>query len=219
MASKKAIATVLSIFHETFPTRAVSGTTAEVWLTVFHNVEDDALMRAALRLARDPDRRFFPTTGEVFAAMGAEARPVDVLNIIHRIECLGFYDPHRGWVYPTYATIKDALGEDIANAYTVAGGPSIYADDSSAITREISRRKFGEQLEEAQRRQPGIPLLRALPAPREELLPELPRERTPQFLGNGSSTRSPSPLLETVNKVVEKIEVESEPADEEEMPA
>jgi hypothetical protein len=71
MATNKAIATALGMFAETFPTREITKQTARVWQTVLSEVGDEALSRAALHICRNPEQRFFPTSGEVFAAIRA----------------------------------------------------------------------------------------------------------------------------------------------------
>ena len=71
MASNKTIATTLAMFAETFPTREVTAQTANVWHTVLSDVSDESLLRAALHICRNPEQRFFPTSGEVFAAIRA----------------------------------------------------------------------------------------------------------------------------------------------------
>jgi hypothetical protein len=57
------------MFAESFPTRDVTAQTATVWSTLLEQVTDEDLSRAALHICRDPDQRFFPTSGEVFAAL------------------------------------------------------------------------------------------------------------------------------------------------------
>jgi hypothetical protein len=69
MASKQAIATAMALLAESFPTREVTQQTATVWARVFEDVSDEDLSRAALHICRNPEQRFFPTTGEVFAAI------------------------------------------------------------------------------------------------------------------------------------------------------
>lgn len=211
MASSRAIAVALGTFAETFPTREVSPRTADVWSKVMSSVPDEVLDRAVLRLCRDPERRFFPSSGEVFAAIADDARPVDVLNIIHRIEKLGFYDPPRGWVYPKYETVRDALGDEIAKAYAVAGAATIFSDDlkdGSSVTRDIARRSFGSELERVNK---ATPERLALPPAALNLLPAIAPSRVelPRLLTPGQ----PAPLLSTLTKIVEKCSGEAESQD------
>lgn len=207
MASTKAVVTALAMFSETFPGKELTERTATVWETVLADVDDAALGRAVLRLCRDPERRFFPSSGEVFAAIAADASPVDVLTIIHRIEKLGHYDPSRGWVYPNYEMIRDNLGDEIAKAYSVAGAQNIFADeakDGTTVTRDIARRAFSSHLERVNKATPER--LRLSP-PERQVMPavELPRPRAPRLLGPGDKT----PLAEIVAKVTADITVES----------
>lgn len=208
MASSRAVAIALATFHEAFPTREITSETTEVWSKLLTLVSDERLASAVLFLCRDPARRFFPSSGEVFAAIAKGAQPVNALAIIHRIEKLGFYNPGVGWVYPTTERVREALGDEIANAYTIAGPERMFApDEASAVTRDIARRKFEERVQEAQRTSPGQLLL---PAPVKDavsdLQPEMPRERAPQFLGAGRK----SPLMETIARVVAAVEIETE---------
>jgi hypothetical protein len=71
MASSQAITLALAMFAESFPTRELTTQTARVWATVFENTTDEDLARAALYICRNPEQRFFPTSGEVFAAIRA----------------------------------------------------------------------------------------------------------------------------------------------------
>lgn len=209
MASKGMVATVLAMFQEAFPTRPVSATTADVWLGIMAEVPDDHLKTAALRVARDPERTFFPTTGEVFAAIRKDNPPVDSLRILHRIAQLGFYDPRRGWVYPTYETVRDALGEEIARAYFEAGGEKVYAPeekDGTAITREIARRKFGENVVDVQRTTPNRLLLSAPNAAAPLEVAPL-RDRKPLQLKPGESPDR-GPLAKTIKTIIARVETE-----------
>lgn len=207
MASDRAVALALATLAEAFPTRETTERTANVWKKILEGVPDEALERAALKLCRDPDRRFFPSSGELFAAIAADAPPVDVLQVIHRIEKLGYYDPKLGWVYPTSQQIREKLGDAIADAYIVAGQEKVFAPeaaDGNTITREIARQRFGARLDEAQRVSAGRQILP--PAPSPEVLPaiEAPKIREPRQLLPGQK----SPIAGTVSKVMREIEEE-----------
>lgn len=177
MASKKAVATTLAMFAETFPTREVSGQTADVWTAVLTDVSDEALSRATLRLCRDAERRFFPSSGEVFAAIKADAPRLDVPTVLHRIEKLGYYDPKQGWVYPTNERIREAFGDEIARAYKVAGSEKLFAPegkDGNTITRDVARRTLADQLENVS---VVAPTLLCLPNPERPREIEAPKDR------------------------------------------
>lgn len=207
MASEKAIATALATFAESYPNgKEITKRTLDVWRSVLETTSDEQLSRAVMRIVRDPERRFFPSTGEVFAAIAEDAKPVDHLTVIHRIEQLGYYDPKRGWVYPTVEMIREKLGNEVADAYAVAGGLRIFADeakDGTTTTRDIARRKLEDRLNEIQRECPTLQLL----PPATLMLPaagEAWPERKPLQLNPGQKT----PLSETVAKVTDGVSLE-----------
>lgn len=214
MASDRAIATAIAMFAEAFPSRETTERTADVWALIFAETPDDQLSRAALRLCRDPERRFFPSSGEVFAAMAEETKPVDAASIIHRIEKLGYYDAKRGWVYPTRDMIREKLGEAIAEAFTVGGGETIFAGivDGSEIQGNIARRKFTEHLNELQRRQPGVAVLPQLMARKEpEMVPESWTERKPLLPPLSAKKPALEYLMQsTLEKIVASVEVDND---------
>jgi hypothetical protein len=210
MASSRAVATMLATFAEVFPTRDLDANTAPVWERILSGVADDTLGLATMRLCREPGRRFFPSSGEVFDAIAKDAPGVDVLTILHRIEQLGHYDPHRGWVYPNYEMIRRELGEEIAKAYTVAGANNLFAEeakDGNSITRDIARRSFATEVERVNK---ATPERLRLPPPREhQVMPlvEGPKIRTPRLLKPGEKT----PMAGIVTKVMDEIIAEQIP--------
>lgn len=167
MASNKAVAAMLGAFAESFPTREVTGKTAKVWMQIVAPLTDEQIGRATMRLCRDPDRRFFPTPGEVFGAVADEMRPIDTLEIIHKIERMGSYSPNLGWIYPTAEQVREVLGDAIADAYIIGGKDRVFSN--SETTRDIARREMGAAVTRAQREQPmnmmllsqAVPLLKA----------------------------------------------------------
>jgi hypothetical protein len=206
MASDKAIATALGMLAEAFPTREITKRTATVWKAILSDITDEQLQRAVVKLCRDPERKFFPSSGEVFAAIAAESQPIDVTTVMHRIEKLGYYDPRRGWVYPTIDMIREKLGDAIANAYSVSGGDKVYApeaNDGTAVARDIALRNFANELDRIRRESPAQLMLPA-PAPLPALEREAPTERQPLMLKAGQKT----PLKEAVENATANVTAE-----------
>lgn len=168
MASPKAIATGLGLLHESYPTRDVTEKTGEAWRILFADIEDGAFLSACTALAVERGRTFFPTPGELMALANPAPPPADVEGILAQIHDLGEYGP-TGWRYPRLETIREALGEAVASAYSEAGGGRCFANaDASgqSVSRDIARREFASAL----RREANRPAQKALPAPSQKLL-------------------------------------------------
>lgn len=147
MASKNAVGLALSTLIETFPTREITAQTANVWMGVLSETNDDALGRAVLRLCRDPQRKFFPTSGELFAEIQTEVvkAVIDVEQIQRRISALGSYNPNMGWMYPSAAVVRQELGDAVADAYSACGGAKLFSDDD--VGRSIAEREFRKEID------------------------------------------------------------------------
>ena len=143
MASPKCISTVLAVLHEAEPTRQLTKQTAEIWLAIFADVDDAKMLDTAKQLVVEPGRRFFPSPGEFRAKLQGQLPALDVAGITRRIEALGMYNPHVGWIWPRVDAVRDALGEGIARAYGVVGA-RLGADDET--TRSIAQRDFHGEL-------------------------------------------------------------------------
>ncbi len=165
MASKPAIAAVLSYLHELYPTREVKASTGEAWAMVFAEWPDDELQACAMKAAAERGRTFFPTPGEISAYRAVPT--VDAAAILRRISKLGTYNPNRGWIYPRTETVRAALGDAIATAYNDAGGERCFSGEES-VTQEIARRTFDKALNETAAKHPE---LLQLAAPSQPLLP------------------------------------------------
>lgn len=166
MASDPAIAAILAMLQELFPTRDVGERTLDAWALVFGDWDDDELQACALRCAREPGRTFFPAPGEIAAQRELPAIDTDVL--LAKISKLGRHDPRAGWIYPTPEQIRDAFGQTVADAYVDAGAQRCFASDAAdgtSITRDIARRAFAAALADEQRRHPDRPLLPSPTAP------------------------------------------------------
>lgn len=197
MASDAGIARVVAFLHELFPTRDIGPATLDAWSLVFENWPDELLQSCAVKAAKEPGRTFFPTPGEVGAY--APPPPVDTLAVLYRIEQLGHYEPAQGWVLPTFEQIREALGDEIARAYTVAGAKQLFADDArdgTHITRDIARRTFAVELEKVNKTSPER--LRLMPTRKPMLAIEAPKERP-------DIPRLPGPLAETIQKITEDV--------------
>lgn len=195
MASDAGIARVVAFLHELFPTRDIGPATLDAWSLVFENWPDELLQSCAVKAAKEPGRTFFPTPGEVGAY--APPPPVDTLAVLYRIEQLGHYEPTRGWVLPTFEEIRNALGDAIARAYTVAGAKQCFADDAkdgTSVTRDIARRTFAAELEKVNKTSPER--LRLMPTRKPMLQIEAPRERA-------DIPRLPGPLAADIQKITD----------------
>lgn len=160
VATDRAIAGILAMLHELFPTRDIGERTLDAFALVFADWSDEELQTCAAACARESGRTFFPTPGEI--AAHRQLPPIDVERLLAQISKLGSHDPRKGWIYPSPEQIRDAFGSPIADAYLAAGGARCFAQeasDGSSITRDIARREFGEQLATVQRRHPDRPLL------------------------------------------------------------
>lgn len=150
MATPKAIATGLSLMHEAFPTRDVTEKTNAVWALLFADVPDAPFVSACTALAVEHGRTFFPTPGEVMA-LAAPAPRVDIDGILASIHDLGEYGP-AGWRYPGIQSIREAMGDSVADAYAEAGGGRCFANADAnglSVTRDIARREFEKALASA----------------------------------------------------------------------
>jgi hypothetical protein len=157
MASSQAIAAVLAFLQEIFPTRDINANTANAWSIMFEEWSDADLTTYARLAAKERGRKFFPTAPEVMACRPVPA--IDSARILRQIGALGTYNPH-GWLYPRIETVREKLGDGIADAYAAAGGERCFADEGSA-TSDIARRTFAAELTAAGRQAQLTPLLAA----------------------------------------------------------
>jgi len=159
MASLEAVTTGLSLLQEAFPTREITSKTGEVWKLLFADVPDGPFLSACTALAIEHGRTFFPTPGEVMA-LAAPAPVVDIDGLLTQIHDLGDYGP-TGWRYPGIQSIREALGDSVADAYAEAGGGRCFANSDSSgqsTTRDIARREFAKALATTAKR-PGLTLI------------------------------------------------------------
>jgi len=147
MASNQTIATVLAYLHELYQNREVTPATGDAWSMAFADWDDAELLTCARKAATSPGRSFFPTPGEIAAFRVLPV--VDASTVLRRISALGAYNPN-GWLYPSIETVRDSMGEAVAQAYAAAGAERCFADDDS-ITQDIARRSFASELGHAQK--------------------------------------------------------------------
>lgn len=146
MASKKAISLVLSIMHEAYPNREITEATGPVWLELFADVGDEALVAAVKKCCVEPGRSFFPGAGDVRKYLTKPIELPDVPKTLRQISKLGQYHPARSWIDPRVETVREKLGDAIANAYASIGPVRLYSENDT--TRDIAERDFGALLTE-----------------------------------------------------------------------
>ena len=138
---------MLAYLHELYPSRDIGVATTEAWAITFADWDDAEFQACARKAASTAGRTFFPTPGEIAACRALPA--VDTGKILRRISALGTYNPN-GWLYPSIETVRDSMGEAVAQAYAAAGAERCFADDDS-ITQDIARRSFASELGHAQK--------------------------------------------------------------------
>ncbi len=146
MASREAIARGIALLHECFPSRPITDETGNAFALVFADTSDREFLTACANLAKQPGRVFFPTTGELQAALKPRA-PIDLDRLCDAISSLGEYNPNVGWIYPRTQTVIDRFGAAIGAAYAHAGCARIFSDNETS--RDIARREFAGALDTA----------------------------------------------------------------------
>lgn len=74
MASITLIAKYLALFQELYPTRDITGLTAEAWEYALADVGDRAFEWSADKILREPGRTFFPSPNEIRSYMSSTRR-------------------------------------------------------------------------------------------------------------------------------------------------
>lgn len=144
MATPKGIATMLAVLHEAFPHKEITDATGPLWLGWFRDEDDAALLDAANRCSLDRTRQFFPSPGE-FRDILHPAPPLDSGAVLRRIESLGSYNAHVGWIWPSVEAVRRALGDGIARAYSAIGSARLRQDEGTG--RDIAVREFTQELQ------------------------------------------------------------------------
>ena len=150
MATERGIAATLAYLHELYPTRDITEATGAAWFTNFSDTDDDVLLSAAKSCGRNPERKFFPTAGELRSHIPVPLVPpaISPTEVLRQIEGMGAY--HNGWQWPRVEAVRLKLGDSVASAYGEVGPHRLNSDN--ATTREIAQRDFAETLH-AERKQ------------------------------------------------------------------
>lgn len=185
MATPDKIANLIAMAHEAFPSRQITERTPELWLAVFANVSDARLEAAVYQITVEPDRKFFPTPGEIRAVLQGPPPVLDVPGFVRRIESLGEYNPHSGWIWPRVDVVRARLGDAVARAYGQVG--ALLGSDNET-SREIAFRDFSTELTAIVQRE-GVKALHA------------PAERPMLVSGE------PSPVADAVKSIAAKMDV------------
>lgn len=74
MASISVITKYLALFQELYPTRDITGLTADAWEYALADVGDRAFEWSADKILREPGRTFFPTPNEIRSYMSSTRR-------------------------------------------------------------------------------------------------------------------------------------------------
>lgn len=170
MATAQGIAAALTVMHEAFPQKEITEATAPLWLGWFRDEPDEELLRAANAIALDRTRKFFPSPGE-FRAVLHPIPVIDVPAIVRQIEALGHYNAQTGWSWPSVETVRNRLGDGIAEAYGLLGA-RLGQDQGPGL--DIATREFSNALLTALHREGG----HILKAP--DTAKTLPAEKTSQ---------------------------------------
>lgn len=164
MTTKQGIGLMLYYLHELYPSRPpITEATGDAWLTTFADADDAVMLAAAKQCGREPERKFFPTPGEIFAYFPKDETPdISAHEVLRQIELLGAYD--NGWHWPRIERVRDVLGSAVAEAYGDVGSPRLNSE--SPTTREIAERDFAVALKGAradERRRGTLPGPRPVP--------------------------------------------------------
>jgi hypothetical protein len=120
MASREAIAAGMAVLQQCAPTRDIDAETLRIWQTLFADDHDAAFLSACRTLARQKGRTFFPTPGEVVAAMQPVMPAIDVDRLCYLLGGLTHYTP-RGVRPPNLSEVADLFGQAVADAVATVG--------------------------------------------------------------------------------------------------
>lgn len=187
MASTKAVYASLKMLAHNFA-GDVTREKAELWDAALRDVPDEALAVAIPKVIATHTGSFLPPVAVVRDAAGVNSQPVlDFEVALTRISDLGYHNPNRGWIYPRVQEVRSKLGDLIGDAYALAGGQRIFADDE--VSRSIAQREFRQELN----RQAQSRGLLALPPGPPQLSPsDAAQERARRAFRNPPSARAHS---------------------------
>jgi hypothetical protein len=150
MASKQAIATALKGLSANYRV-SPDPDLPDIWLLGLQDVGDADLLRAIGKIVAEDE--FFPKLARVRNVLGLNRKtPPDVTGILERIRALTTYHPNTGDTLPRVETVRDELGDAIANAYGFVGPNRLQAVvfGGSGVGADIAGREFADALEHAQ---------------------------------------------------------------------
>lgn len=143
MASRKAVVEALKVLCVNFAGEA-SIERVKLWMAALVDVPDDDLARAVAEVVRTRTGEFLPPVAVVRQA-ALRGRTVDLDGLIRAIDRAGSYNALTGWAPPRIEAVRELFGDDVAEAYGLAGGGSRLFS-GNATTREIAARDFAEAL-------------------------------------------------------------------------
>lgn len=144
MASRPAVAGALAILQEVFP-REITEALVRIYQAALKDVDDETLKRATgLAVTRC---KFFPVPSELRDLAGVNRAPfVDTTALLDRIRGMGSYTAASGERPPRVDAVRLACGEQVAEAYSIAGPDRLFAANDT--TRSIARRDFEREYSE-----------------------------------------------------------------------
>ncbi len=149
MATKKAVGTALTLLSRAYGGE-VTREKADVYAAALKDVSDLQLQAGVSRVIQEYRAAFIPPPAVIREACGANAEPVlDVERVRAEIDRLGTYHPN-GWINARPETVRQTLGDAVADAYAEAGGGAqLFADNET--TRSIALRDLQRGLRSAVR--------------------------------------------------------------------
>ena len=128
------------------------GTNALYYVTLSKSLTTEEFTAAAERVFAEYDQFGFPPAS-VFLAYARGTPVFDTDALLREIMRHGYYLPTRGDMPPLVGTVRDAMGDVVADAYATVGSARLFSDDET--TRSIARRDFTNALTEYAAMPPG----------------------------------------------------------------
>jgi hypothetical protein len=195
MASREAVAAGLAVLQQCAPTRDIDTDTLRIWQTLFADDSDAAFLTACRTLAREPGRTFFPSPGEVVAAMRPPQPPIDIDRLCWLLGGLTTYTPH-GTRPPALADIADLFGPAVAEAVGNVGvGRLLCGTEDDA---QWAKKDLRAALADATDLPVSVPRV-GEPA---RTLPAIRAQMAATAIGPGEGTRSMAPAVRAVLQAV-----------------
>lgn len=145
MIDSTVFATYMTAIADRVRVPLADNTNALYYVTLSKSLSTDGFREAAERVFAEYDGFGFPPPAAFLAR--AHGTPVfDVDALVRRIASASTYHPEQGDVAPLVATVREELGDVVADAYATVGSRALFATDET--TRNIARRDFGKLLRE-----------------------------------------------------------------------